>query len=232
MNNKCYIISVIITLTLFSCTQTKEDIIKDEFKKYVKSNFDDPQDLKEIVSIEQIDTITYEHLRDGLYSLHKIVSLVDTLKKIGDGQNDEIIKKIKARNYASYNHSRVQNWIKQSLDLNINMYSWINTYYDQQCILRDSLNNMLEKMNDLNIFQYRIKARINDNGNLKLHEYYALEDSTNIRIFNKRPTFDDYSEETAVFYKVAREYEDIINMRQEMVHEKLEINKEILGILY
>ena len=74
--------ALIVFALLTSCTQTKEDKIRNEFKNYVSSNFDDPNSLKEIVSVEQIDTITYEGIRNGVIALHGIDSLINSCESI------------------------------------------------------------------------------------------------------------------------------------------------------
>ncbi len=52
------VLVLFVVLIFSSCKKSNEDIIKSEFKEYVKQNFDNPKDFKEIVSIEITDTIT------------------------------------------------------------------------------------------------------------------------------------------------------------------------------
>lgn len=53
---KRILLILIISLSIVSCKQSNEDLIKKEFKTYVKENFNNPKDFKEIVSIELIDS--------------------------------------------------------------------------------------------------------------------------------------------------------------------------------
>ena len=217
---KKIVLSVIILFALFSCSQTKEDKIRNEFKNYVSSNFDDPNSLKEIVSIEQIDTVTYEHILNGVVALHEIDSLTNLSDSIENEQNAILLGKIRAHNYHPYYKEELKSMALRKAELSRNMIAWI-----------DSTDNSLNRLKGLNIYQYKIKARIKVKDDLKLREYYALEDSIGFRFFDNKPTFNDYSEGTAEFYKVAREYEDIMTIRKNIINEKLELNQKMLRIL-
>jgi hypothetical protein len=63
----CFV-SIIFAFACFSCTKTVEDKIRNEFKNYVHQNLDDPESLKEILSITLDDTVsakgTAEQLRE------------------------------------------------------------------------------------------------------------------------------------------------------------------------
>ena len=120
----------------------------------------------------------------------------------------------------------------QQAELSRNMLVWHDDYgLTMLHTMSDSVDNLLNGLKDLNIYQYKIKTRIKYGKDLKLTEYYALEDSVGYRFFERKPTFDDYSEKTAVFYKVATEYENIMNIRRNIINEKLELNKKIRSIL-
>lgn len=52
-----YFIIIVLSAFVVSCSKpTKEELIEKAFKEYVNKNFDDPNNLKEIVSIESRDT--------------------------------------------------------------------------------------------------------------------------------------------------------------------------------
>lgn len=222
----------IIYLSFFACTQTKEDKIRTEFKNYVSSNFDDPRNLKEIVSVEQIDTITYESIRNGVIALHAIDSLTNSSDSIEKEQSAIILSKIRTHQYQSYYKDDLKDLIMQQAELSRDMMAWIDDYgFAMLHTMSDSMDNSLNLLKGLNIYQYRIKTRIKDGDDLKLRDYYALEDSVGYRFFDRKPTFNDYSERTVEFYKVATEYEDILTIRRNIINEKLELNKQMLRIL-
>lgn len=55
---KKLILSALCLFALVSCGEkTKEEIITDEFEKYVETDFDDPSEYVEITSIEPVDTL-------------------------------------------------------------------------------------------------------------------------------------------------------------------------------
>lgn len=230
---KRYLFSSVIALfVLFSCTQTKEDKIRNEFKNYVSSNFDDPNSLKEIVSIEQIDTVTYESIRNGVIALHALDSLAESIKSIEEELSESNLSKIRAHQYHSYYKDDLRDLIMKRAKLSRDMLSWHDDYgLTMLHTMSDSVDNLLARLKGLNIYQYKIKTRIKHGEDLKLTEYYALEDSVGYRFFNKKPTFNDYSERTAIFYKVAREYEEIMNLRRDIINEQLELDKKIHSIL-
>jgi len=224
--------SVMTLFVLFSCSQTKEDKIRNEFKNYVSSNFDDPNSLKEILSIELTDTITYESIRNGVIALHGIDSLTNTIDSIEEKQNEIILGKISTHKYNPYYKDDIMSMALRKAELKRKMVAWIDDYgYGMLRSMSDSTDNLLNRLKGLNIFQYKIKARIKEKDDLKLREYYALEDSVSLRFFDKTPTFYDYSEGTAEFYKVAREYEIIMTIRKNIIDEELELNQKMLRIL-
>ena len=122
--------------------------------------------------------------------------------------------------------------VLRKAELSRALISWIDDYgFALLNAMSDSTDNTLNRLKGLNICQYKLKARIKEKDGLKLREYYALEDSVGFRFFDNKPTFNDYSEGTAEFYKVAREYEDIMTIRKNIINEKLEVNQKMLRIL-
>ena len=119
----------------------------------------------------------------------------------------------------------------RKIELSREMIAWLDDYGNSLHIMSDSLDRTLKNLEGLCVFQYRIKTRVKEDKDLKLKDYYALEDSIGFRFFDETPTFNDYSEGTAEFYKVAREYEDIIEIRKRIINEKLELNKKIQRLL-
>ena len=222
---------VIVLLAFSSCIQSKEDEVSKEFKNYVNSNFDNPKNLEEIVSVEQIDSINFEQFCKVVNNLHKLASLADTCRRIEEDQTSNIIAKIKAHKYASFYSDDVRFWLIYNVKLTDELISCMTNYGDKEKNLSDSIDNLLLRLDGLSILQFKIKVRVKERGILKLKNYYALEDSTGFRFFDSVPTFNDYSERTAVFYKVAKEYEDIIQMRQNILDDLMELNSKTLRIL-
>lgn len=221
-----------IVICVLSCTKGKNDIVKDEFYKYVSQNFDDPNDLKEIVSIELIDTISYESLCNVTKLLYEISEQTETLASLGKNQSDSIINYLRNHKPVTDKDKReiIKEWLVQELELNKDMLYWINTFSDEITFLKMNIDSLLEKTKKMMLYEYEIKARINEGTNLKLKHFYALEDSTTIKFFDKKPIFSDYPKEAFKFYEATKKYENIYSIRHNIVLEKLELNKKVMSI--
>ena len=77
------IISLFFSFICCNKQETIEDKIKKEFKIYVNENFGDPNDLKEVVSIDLKDTVSYR-------PIYEIVSMTKGLYEKGKEQDDSI----------------------------------------------------------------------------------------------------------------------------------------------
>lgn len=222
-----------IVICALSCTKDKNDIVKDEFYKYVSKNFDDPNDLKEIVSIKIIDTISYESFCNGIKLLYGNSEQIDSLESLEKIQRESIINYLRNQKRITDKYKRriLGEWIKQSLELNNDMINWIDIYFDETKSLKIDIDSLLEKSKKLMLYEYEIKARVNEGTDLKLKQYYALEDSVAIKFYDTKPTFSDYSEEASKFYEAARKYEEIENIRYNIVLEKLKQNNKIKPLL-
>ena len=75
------IISLFFSFICCNKLETIEDKIKKEFKIYVNENFGDPNDLKEVVSIDLKDTVSYR-------PIYEIVSMTKGLYEKGKEQDD------------------------------------------------------------------------------------------------------------------------------------------------
>lgn len=218
---------------MLSCTKNKNDIVKDEFYKYVSQNFDDPNDLKEIVSIELIDTISYEGFFNGTKLLYEVSEQIESLDSLEKKQCDSIVNYVRTHKAVTDEYERriITEWLIQHAELNSDMISWINIYFDEIRFLKMDIDSLLEKSRKLMLYEYEIKARVNEGTSLKLKQYYALEDSITIKFFDKKPTFSDYSEEASKFYEAANKYEEIYGIRHNIVLEKLKLNKKVMPFL-
>ena len=69
-----YILTIVSALVLCaSCAEkTKEDVIKDTFKEYVKTDFDDPGNFIEITKVEVADTFNTDDAKAIIASLANI----------------------------------------------------------------------------------------------------------------------------------------------------------------
>lgn len=66
-------ILVLALIAMASCREkTREDFVKDEFKEYVKTDFDDPADFEEITSVEPIDTVDSKEMLEMIDKFKEI----------------------------------------------------------------------------------------------------------------------------------------------------------------
>ena len=87
------IISLFFSFICCNKQETIEDKIKKEFKIYVNENFGDPNDLKEVVSIDLKDTVSYR-------PIYEIVSMTKGLYEKGKEQDDSIFYYIEGKGFA------------------------------------------------------------------------------------------------------------------------------------
>lgn len=102
-------IYAMMLFALASCkgqTRTKEDVIKDTFKEYVKTDFDDPSDFIEVTKVEVIDTLNANDANDIIASLvgiqkvlttHELITLADYAKKFERDSINIISYRVKVR---------------------------------------------------------------------------------------------------------------------------------------
>lgn len=78
--NRIILSLVILFSVLTSCTEpTKEDVLREVFLEYVKTDFDDPGEYREVTSIEVVDTLNNK-VYDGIIEEMKAVSILFSKK--------------------------------------------------------------------------------------------------------------------------------------------------------
>lgn len=100
-------IYAMMLFALASCKgQTKEDVIKDTFKEYVKTDFDDPNDFIEVTKVEVVDTLNAKDAKAIIVSLtgiqnvltpQEIIKLADYAEKFENDTTNIISYRVKAR---------------------------------------------------------------------------------------------------------------------------------------
>lgn len=149
---------------LYGCDNSIESRIKKEFKTYIKNNFDNPNLVKEIVSVEAADTISN---RANLVSIKKVLSLSEE----SDSLSEYLLQKNKnfhLKRELEYNDRRIVNEsINFILDHIIDANIAKRTLKDYV----DSFKLMIPK------YGYKIKYRVKVGDELQMKEYYAYRDS-------------------------------------------------------
>ena len=226
------VLLLVLISIVCSCKNSPEDKVEKEFKNYVQTEIDDPSSLKEIVSITLTDTISYEKIKEGASMLFERFALTEEIDSIYKVQNSELYDKLVSisSRVNDTQRSRIYNLLSEAQSISYTEYDWINKYADEKENLELGIDTMLDRLVNLNLKQYVIKTRFEEKGDLKLKDFFALEDSASIRFFNHKPTFDDYSEEASKFYKVAIKYEELISTRSVIQEKKMDILKKIQNI--
>lgn len=188
--------------------------MKSAFKDYVQSNFNDPNDLVEIASANSCDTITSKDMKSLLKEAkHKYDSIRDEFNKVS-GQ------------ITSFPHGTISslgrdnpNFMDACMEYREDMVSCVENDETLSALLIGVLGgggdtpakryNKAMSAKDNTILQYTIKARIKENGNVKLKTFYAICDTTmkNIKVSLKKAAIRDVMNITE-----AEEMNDLISM--------------------
>lgn len=206
-----------------SCTHSNDDKIKEAFSEYVKQNFDDPSQMKEIVSITYGDTLTNKSFADMLSELSAMSDSLENLyKKMADKattlsvQNGHKIR---------HNQSFKKDWIKyeESLQKGVEkrwMYAAAILSNDFIPITKDSILNY----KDFALLDFTIKYRMDEKEDgLKLKDIQGNIDlkSTNIYIGDSGNT------DLLLFLKGVNKtisyYKDMIEINSDIVQKSQKV---------
>ena len=82
-----YYFFLIVLATLVGCSpKSNEEKVIQEFKNYAKTHFDDPSKLKEIIGIDETDTMSTvqlkEAIKEGITPLRSADSLINQYDSI------------------------------------------------------------------------------------------------------------------------------------------------------
>ena len=215
-----------VVLCVISCTQSNEDKIKVAFKEYAISNFDDPSQLEEIVSIDSLDTISTIEVKKQFSELMEIrkrtKKLTDSIRAINNKFFND--KSLVPRIVSNYNFkdllSKSIEWSEYEiylLDHNISMEAAEKDW-------KDILSHK-----DTVFYQNRLKYRIKNNGELKLKTYYVYSDTLYNKINFKETKLKAY--EISDIFKEIDDLNDKYHNLFEMNQQRGEIEIKILTLL-
>lgn len=196
----------VLLLILFSCEKTESDIVKEEFEKYVYENFDDPRDLKEIVSIEITDTITKEDIYELLYSFNELDSSTFALDSVVTHYYTEGITQQIKNNYSAMSNLPYYQILKATelyCKVGISLRSKIS--FDETSYKKSvhEIDSIAKSLADFEYIQYNIKTRIeNESEKTVLKNYHALVKQNRIDIYDKEPAIMDYSPEIKELFEL------------------------------
>lgn len=236
---KKYLLSaaiITITFILGGCQQSVEHRIKQGFKNYVQTTFDNPKDLLEIVSISNIpDTVSAVQLANMVLSAEAdIERILDENSK----QRDSLMR--------VFNSSRLHtpNSVSESRRLEILQLSErmrlmkkklekrIEAYGQRQAV-SNNVKEMLYAREYPIYYDFEIRARVKEDDKIKLKSYYAY--TTNIdSLFTYRSDEFRYSDMSKDAEELCKESEKLLKMIHSEFdedNEYIELLKEVLNVV-
>lgn len=217
-----------------SCRKSSTEIVEDKFREYVYQNFDDPKDLVEILSVEPMDTVSYEKLKGILDMLYEIADNFDSLSHKNDSTvymiSDKLTNDTFVRNMSQSSKKFFDGWLFDSYEVIQEYIVWMKTYEFERIDLRIEMDSLLETNKNVLQYEYLIKTRIKEKEDLKIKKFYAIVDSVGTRFFTE-PSFENYSENVYKLYKASRRYEDLTMQKKDIVLRRVELYKQALIVI-
>lgn len=210
-----------------SCTQTIEDRICNEFKKYVNLNFDDPGDFKEIVSIELKDTFNNASLYEIVSFSYKLDSLNEVGYTLGTDFIVDLVDEMKPyekryRNLSSYKREKLLEMVGEYINLEDKTRS---TTYKNNKRLIDSAFCQLDTFD---VKKYNVRIRVQKNDEQKILDYYCITEDGVFRFYDKKPTLTEMTPKCESFIKKIYEYNQQTEEYQSIITQRVNKRQEII----
>lgn len=225
---------IVLSAIIVSCHKpTREDLIEKAFNEYVKQNFDDPNNLNEIISIYIKDTLSatntisfVENILESTDStIAGLTAMNDSLYNVHNANVDKILKsaRLKSKYYRDDIGieiiSKLYNKLKN--DIEYSMSDEYQTLKLKRSALEDAIQNLKE--DSTFIVTYEINTRIyNEDKELEIKKYYAQTSNNKINIFDNN-SLDLYPTLYKKTYKDADAYSELCFRRINMALEKTKI---------
>lgn len=231
---KFYLMLMLIGCLFASCvgTQTNEEIISKEFKKYVQLKFDNPDDLKEIVEILPHDTLSYGSVHE---ITSKAIELSDLVREGYDLNRDawenfmnELLKKLErygTDGMTEYNRDKMYNLLLARENQIVTSLSQLVDMENHKTIIQKRLDSLTYHPA---IYVYKINYRIRTNDSAMLKSHYSYIDSLDGFIsitpeYNKKEVVcDEYNSmynDVNKFIEITQKLGDEINASMENLKE-------------
>lgn len=191
------LISLLFLFLFFSCENGIEKKIEKEFKTYVNENFGEPSDLKEIVSIELKDTVSYADISNIVKKARNISDIIEgQIDTIHSWSADGTLRQILTNNSEDYSLKKA---LKDYADMMENTYLFDFKYKIRQ--LREF------DINDKRIiyFHYIIKTRIKEEQEAKIYHAY-IDSNGKIKIKNKAMLTGEAPEDYLTKFKFLEDF--------------------------
>ena len=212
---------------LYSCSQTVEDRISDEFKEFVNLNFDNPDDLKEIVAIEFKDSFNNASLYEIVRLSYKLDSLNEVSYALGTNFIVELTNELKAyetkyRNLSSYKREKLLEMIYEYVPLED------KRRYKTYKYNKDFIDSIYSSLDTFAVKTYNIRIRIQEDGKLKISDYYCIIEDDNLKFYNQVPAITELTQKCKSFMKILDEYDQETEEHISMITQRLDKRQEII----
>ncbi len=235
-NNKVkkQLLILLLALLTISCDNSIEGNVKRQFKLFASENFDDPNSIKEIISVEPHDTVSLYKAGNVVLSIQKNCDLVFKLSNAVDSVNNakltaqtSSMDKLASKMELSELYTGLR-LIGNIMSLSNSEVDDIVKWRAKEHILNEKTKGLLDTIDMIispPLYGYRIKFRQNIKNELKIQEYYGYVDSLsqNIVIRNSTMDFDSTNEINdtyKVLYNLLVEYRALISEVEQAVDNK------------
>ncbi len=179
---------------LAACTESKEERIIEAFKGYVQNNFDNPDEIEEILSVNPVDTLSKKHIVEIVEISRNAAHLSDSITAIiQDSLFSQTFIGGDVRNQPTKAARKVMR--NEDYKLAVRMISDIASEFlgNYDNFDEDQHYNNLINAKDTFILCYELKYRIKSNGTLKMKSIQAHSDSliNNVVFRNKDITLKE-----------------------------------------
>jgi len=190
---------ILLPIVLLSCNNSNEDKINEGFSDYVNKNFDNPDNIENIVDIKCIDTLSWKNLIKCSRLVIDNFYLIDSLNSI----SDNIFKNQVCKEIASLSQRKRNTTFTDFLEYYefCDGYDnfWLNKVIPfHECTITD-MEKLIKLKDNSNIYYllYKIKYRIKRDKNTKyLKTCYCYVDNNgclefrNTEILEEMPITD------------------------------------------
>lgn len=209
---KLLFLNCLVLLFITGCDVSIENQIEQKFEEYVNENFDDPSSVDEITKVLLVDSFDVKELINS----YKYIVNTDTFPE--PRYSAEELESYVNKNLYKISHlpenSKVD--VSQSVKDSYNNMQRIVDFLEENenlmKYLKDSINSYISKIDTSNcdlFYTYKIKFRVKENGNKKLHECYAIVNAKNgnIKIQDQVLKIKDVPTIYGIYYTFDRYYQ-------------------------
>lgn len=186
------LLSLSLTMSISGCNTTNEDKVKNAFLTYVNEHFDSKDDLREIVSIQLVDTL-------GDSAIAKFISLSQELI---DALSSSMSKTEKALPDLMIYAKKNKRKYKETMDVGeclIKMSDTFKEYGDDYTRSIEELNGIEIDTTLIYFFHYEVKARIRTVMGQKMMTYHVYIDADgNLFVYDRLMPMEEMPEELRV----------------------------------